>query len=76
MRTVQMTLEEDLINVVDKVVKLLKTTRSAFTRRALQSAIDYIHEKAMEKKQIEGYRKKPVKADEFGSWESEQVWVD
>lgn len=76
MRTVQMTLEENLINEVDKVVKSMKTTRSAFTRKALQAALENIREKAMEQKQIEGYIKKPVKAGEFNSWESEQVWVD
>jgi metal-responsive CopG/Arc/MetJ family transcriptional regulator len=76
MRTIQMTLEENLISEVDKVVKLKKTTRSAFTREALQAALINIQEKEMEQKQIKGYIKKPVKAGEFGPWESEQVWVD
>jgi metal-responsive CopG/Arc/MetJ family transcriptional regulator len=33
MRTIQMTLDDDLVDSVDHIVKELKTTRSAFTRR-------------------------------------------
>ena len=32
MRTIQMTLDDDLVEAVDKIVKKLKMTRSAFTR--------------------------------------------
>ena len=39
MRTVQMTLDEDLVATVDRIVKKLKTTRSAFTRKALKDAV-------------------------------------
>lgn len=76
MKTVQMTMEEDLIREVDRTAKSLGKTRSAFTREALLKAIQQFREKELEKKQIEGYRKNPVKSDEFSDWESEQVWVD
>lgn len=36
MRTIQMTLDDELVEAVDQVVKKLKTTRSAFTRMALR----------------------------------------
>ena len=39
MRTVQMTLDEELIEEVDKVVKKIGTTRSAFAREALYAAL-------------------------------------
>jgi len=32
MRTIQMTLDDDLVKTVDKIARELKTTRSAFTR--------------------------------------------
>ena len=38
MKTVQMTLDENLIVSVDKMAKRLGTTRSAFTRQALKTA--------------------------------------
>ena len=37
MKTVQMTLDEDLVKSVDKLVKELDTTRSEFTRTATAS---------------------------------------
>ena len=38
MKTVQMTLDENLVKAVDSAAKKLGTTRSAFTRQALRSA--------------------------------------
>ena len=74
MKTVQMTLDEDLLATVDKVVKELKTTRSSFTRDALRAAIRKSQIQELERKHREGYRRKPVKAGEFSDWETEQVW--
>ncbi len=76
MKTVQMTLDEDLITDVDRVVKKLGTTRSAFARQALRSAVGRVRVEQLERKQREGYRRKPVRQDEFGIWEKEQVWVE
>ena len=39
MKTVQMTLDENLVKAVDRAAKKLRTTRSAFTRQALRSAL-------------------------------------
>jgi metal-responsive CopG/Arc/MetJ family transcriptional regulator len=76
MRTVQMTLDEDLIMDVDRVAKRLGTTRSAFTRQALRSAIGRVRIEQLERKHREGYKRKPVKQKEFGMWEKEQIWVE
>jgi metal-responsive CopG/Arc/MetJ family transcriptional regulator len=65
MKTVQMTLDEDLIITVDKVVKKLGTSRSAFMRDALHSALEQLRVKELERKHREGYLKKPVKKEEF-----------
>ena len=76
MKTVQMTLDEDLLATVDKVVKELKTTRSSFTRDALRAAIRKSQIQELERKHREGYRRKPVKPGEFNDWETEQVWAE
>lgn len=76
MKTIQMTLDDDLVEAVDKVVKNLNTTRSAFTRKALKDAIKQIKLNKLENKHREGYQKKPVKKSEFSIWESEQSWGD
>ncbi len=74
MRTVQMTLDEGLIATVDKAVKKLGTSRSAFIREALHSALDQLQVKELERKHREGYLKKPVKKGEFDLWAQEQAW--
>lgn len=76
MRTVQMTLEEDLVAAVDKAAKKLGTTRSAFTRKALRAALHTIRTKQLEWKHREGYTRMPPKPGEFDIWESEQVWAE
>jgi len=74
MRTVQMTLEEELVAAVDSVTKKLGTTRSAFAREALRSALKKVKTSELERKQRLGYTRKPVKKGEFDVWENEQNW--
>ncbi len=76
MRTVQMTLDEQLVEAVDRIARKLKTTRSAFTREALREAIVRHNLQQLEQKQRQGYAKFPVVRDEFLVWEDEQDWGD
>ncbi|MEA1947514.1 MAG: ribbon-helix-helix domain-containing protein [Thermodesulfobacteriota bacterium] len=76
MRTVQMTLDDDLVEEVDKIARELKTTRSAFTREALRDAIKYFNTYHLEKQHRKGYTLHPVNKDEFILWENEQDWGD
>ena len=76
MKTVQMTLDEELVTEVDEAVARLGTTRSAFTREALRSSLARLHEKELERQHREGYLRHPVRPDEVRDWEDEQVWVD
>ena len=72
MRTVQMTLDEDLVQAVDRVAGERHTTRSAFARQALQQALARIETERLEEKHRRGYLRKPVAAGEFDVWEKEQ----
>ena len=76
MKTVQMTLDENLVKTIDSAAKRLGTTRSGFTREALRSALKEVRVKQLESRHREGYKRKPVKRGEFSGWESEQVWGD
>ena len=76
MRTIQMTLDDDLVESVDNVVKELKTTRSAFARQALQEALHRYHTSQLEQRHRRGYELLPVKEGEFSVWEEEQDWGD
>jgi metal-responsive CopG/Arc/MetJ family transcriptional regulator len=76
MRTVQMTLEEDLVKAVDRTARKLGTTRSAFARKALRDALARARDLALEEKHRAGYERKPVRKGEFDIWEKEQVWPE
>jgi metal-responsive CopG/Arc/MetJ family transcriptional regulator len=76
MRTIQITLDDNLVKAVDKVSKRLNTSRSAFTRNALRVALASYHIEQLERKHREGYERNPIVGDEFSVWESEQVWGD
>ena len=76
MKTVQMTLDDDLVKAVDRVSKELHTSRSAFTRKALREALARYKLEQLEHKHRRGYERHPVAANEFSVWESEQAWGD
>lgn len=76
MRTIQMTLDDDLVEDVDSIVKKLKTTRSAFTRKALKEALKRVNISMLEEKHKRGYERFPAVNSEFSVWESEQEWGD
>ena len=76
MRTIQMTLDDDLVKAVDRVSKELRTSRSAFARKALRDALSRYKLEQLERKHRRGYEQHPVAADEFSVWETEQVWGD
>jgi metal-responsive CopG/Arc/MetJ family transcriptional regulator len=76
MRTIQMTLDDNLVNAVDRVSKELHTSRSAFTRKALQDALVRYKLEQQERKHRIGYEQNPVPTDEFSVWEIEQAWGD
>jgi len=76
MRTIQMTLDDDLVKTVDSVSKRLHTSRSAFTRKALREALSRYNLEQLERKHRQGYEQDPVTAEEFSIWETEQAWGD
>lgn len=76
MRTIQMTLDEDLVLQVDDIVYKLETTRSAFTRDALREAVEQYNTHQLEEKHRKGYLINPGNKEEFGIWEDEQNWGD
>ena len=76
MRTIQMTLDDDLVKAVDRISKQLQTSRSAFTRKALREALARHNIEQLELRHRQGYERQPVTIDEFSVWENEQAWGD
>jgi metal-responsive CopG/Arc/MetJ family transcriptional regulator len=73
MRTIQLTLDDEMVETVDQVVKELKTTRSAFVRKALKEALKQVNIKMLENQHKKGYRQRPAAKTEFSVWEKERV---
>jgi metal-responsive CopG/Arc/MetJ family transcriptional regulator len=71
-----MTLDDDLVEAVDRVSKELHTSRSAFARKALRDALARHSRKQLECEHRRGYELRPVAAGEFSAWETEQLWGD
>ena len=59
MRTIQMTLDDDLVTAVDRVSKELQTSRSAFARKALRDALTRCTLERLEHKHRRGVRAIP-----------------
>lgn len=76
MKTVQMTLDEELLERVDELAKRLATTRSALTRQALARVVEFYRVQDLEKAHRVGYEAQPVGEAEFSVWEAEQAWGD
>jgi metal-responsive CopG/Arc/MetJ family transcriptional regulator len=71
-----MTLDDGLVSAVDRAVKRLHTTRSAFTRDALRQALHRTSVAQEEQRHRKGYARQPVVGAEFSVWEAEQDWGD
>jgi metal-responsive CopG/Arc/MetJ family transcriptional regulator len=76
MRTVQMTLDERLVDRVDRAARRLGKSRSAFARDALRDALSRLATIEKERQHRRGYEAKPVQPGEFDDWPREQVWPD
>lgn len=74
MKTIQMTIDDRLLQLVDKMSRARKTTRSAFIRDALEAEIRRQRIREEEARHTEGYTRKPVAPGEFDVWVNEQDW--
>jgi metal-responsive CopG/Arc/MetJ family transcriptional regulator len=76
MKTIQMTIDRSLLAEVDKTIKVLGMTRSAFIRSALQLALRHHEIQQKEQQHARGYARQPVPRGEFDVWEAEQFWEE
>jgi metal-responsive CopG/Arc/MetJ family transcriptional regulator len=76
MKTIQMTIDPELLDDVDAAVKELGTNRSAFMRDALVDALRQLSIRRLEERHAAGYAAHPPEPGEFDGWEDEQVWAD
>jgi metal-responsive CopG/Arc/MetJ family transcriptional regulator len=76
MKTIQMTIDENLLQRVDQTVEDLQTTRSAFIRLALEQALRQYHVRRLEERDEIGYTAVPATTTEIEDWQTEQEWED
>jgi len=76
MKTITITLDDEVLQAVDITTRTLKMTRSALTQYALQLVLQRQHTRELEEQHRQGYLKKPVVESEFSDWEDEQEWGD
>ena len=74
MKTIQMTIDENLLADVDRAVDEMGTNRSLFIRNALQSALRQHAVEKLEERHAAGYTEQPPADDEVVEWASEQLW--
>jgi len=74
MKTIQMTIDDQLLQLVDKMSRARKTTRSAFIRSVLEAEVRRQRIRDDETRHAEGYARKPVVPGEFDIWLAEQDW--
>ena len=63
-----MTLDEDLVEAVDRAAKTVGKSRSAFTRDALREALARLRARVLEERHRAGYTRLPVRRVEFGHY--------
>lgn len=74
MKTIQMTIDERLLKLVDKLCRARKTTRSALIRQVLAAEIRREGVREHECRYAQGYARRPVVPGEFDVWVNEQDW--
>ena len=76
MKTIQMTIDDYLLQRVDQTVSALQTTRSAFIREALEQALRSCQVRRLEERDAVGYTAVPAPQNETDEWTPEQDWGD
>jgi metal-responsive CopG/Arc/MetJ family transcriptional regulator len=76
MRTVQMMMDAELVERVDRVAGKLRMSRSSFARDALRMALRRYEEAELEARHQAGYRKYPSAGGEFEVPEQDRAWGD
>lgn len=75
-RTIEVTLDEKLLDQVEQATRLLGIPRSQFIQQAIQRTLQGPTLGELEQQHRAGYLRQPVKPGEFDVWETEQIWSD
>ena len=76
MTTIQVVLEDALLQATDRAVRRLKVNRSALIRDALREHLQRLSRIEKERRDREGYAKHPIAEEEFAVWDKVTAWPD
>ena len=74
METIQITIDKSLLGLIDS--RCGNRNRSSFFRQAAKLLLKELKKNRLETEDEEGYKRHPVKADEFEIWHDEQAWTE
>lgn len=76
MKTLLITMDDELMARIDERAKRLGATRSEFAWRVLQAALARLEETEEEERQKAGYRRIPPTPQEFDLPKADHAWRD
>lgn len=76
MQTIQVVLEEQLLQAADEAARRTNQNRSALVRQALREHLRRLEIRAMEEREREGYLKFPDTLDDTAAWEGVEAWPE
>jgi metal-responsive CopG/Arc/MetJ family transcriptional regulator len=76
MTTIQVVLEDSLLQATDRAVRRLKVNRSALIRDALREHLRRLRILEQERRDREGYARHPLARGELGVWDRVTAWPD
>ncbi len=76
MQTIQIALDEPLLKAAECAAHQARVDRSAFVREALRAYLKRFQIRDLERRDREGYDRKPDAADGLDVWEQAASWPD
>ena len=74
MKAVQILMQGDLLEAVDREARRRRSDRSKLVREALARFLDEVKRSALEEQHRRGYQLKPQRRDEISPWQKVQRW--
>ena len=74
MKTIQITIDPELLHKIDNDEESIKIGRSAFLRKAVRYYLEQKKLRSISEQYRSGYRRESEINDDLTSWEDEQVW--
>ena len=76
MATIQVVLDDDLLELTDRLARKRHVNRSALIREALRAHLKKFHDQELENEEREAYRRHPDDVGEVALWERVADWPD